>query len=178
MGAIDREVLESACIGLQNGGGDGGRRGLKADAHKDDRAIGVVFGDIECIERGVHNANIAPRRLLRGERGRRPGHAHHVAKGGDDGAVHLGERDCMVDIAVGGNTDGATRTAQQFEPGRHNGAKAIAPDAHGMRAADFHKVDAAAADKLMNTIDELASQPGVAKCRKVDTGANRLRRRH
>ena len=70
--AIDREVLESACIGLQNGGGDGGRRGLKADAHKDDRAIGVVFGDIECIERGVHNANIAPRRLLRGERGRRP----------------------------------------------------------------------------------------------------------
>ena len=84
----------------------------------------------------------------------------------------------MVDIAVGGNADGATRTAQQFEPGRHNGAKAIAPDAHGMRAADFHKVDAAAADKLMNTIDELASQPGVAKCRKVDTGANRLRRRH
>ena len=84
----------------------------------------------------------------------------------------------MVDIAVGGNTDGATRTAQQFEPGRHNGAKAIATDAHGMRTADFHKVDAAVADKLMNTIDELASQLGVAKCRKVDTGVNRLRRRH
>ena len=65
VGAIDREVLESACIGLQDGGGDGGRCGLKADAHKDDRAIGVVFGDIECIEWGVHNANIAPRRLLR-----------------------------------------------------------------------------------------------------------------
>ena len=84
----------------------------------------------------------------------------------------------MVDIAVGGNADGATRTAQKFEPGRHNGAKAIAPDAHGMRAADFHKVDGAVADKLMNALDELASQLGVAKCRKVDTGANRLRRRH
>lgn len=65
-----------------------------------------------------------------------------------------------------------------LSPGRHNGAKAIAANAHGMSTADFHKVDAAVADKLMNAIDELASQLGVAKCRKVDTGANRLRRRH
>ena len=40
------------------------------------------------------------------------------------------------------------------------------------------KVDAAVADKLMNTIDELASQLGIAECRKVDTGASRLSGRH
>ena len=84
----------------------------------------------------------------------------------------------MVDVAVGGNADGATRTAQQFEPGRHNGAKAIAPDTHGMRAADFHKVDGAVAGKLMNALDELASQLGIAECREVDTGASRLLGRH
>ena len=84
----------------------------------------------------------------------------------------------MVDIAVGGNTDGATRTAQQFELGRHNRAKAIATDAHGVRAADFHKVDGAVADESMDAFDELAGQLGIAKCRKVDTGASRLRRRH
>ena len=83
-----------------------------------------------------------------------------------------------VDVAVGGDADGAARAAQQLEPRRHNGAKAIAADTHGMRAADFHKVDAAVADKLVNAVDELACQLGVAKCRKVDTGANRLRRRH
>lgn len=84
----------------------------------------------------------------------------------------------MVDVAVGGNADGATRTAQQFEPGRHNGAKAIAPDTHGMRAADFHKVDGTVADKTANALDELASQLGIAECREVDTGASRLFGRH
>ena len=84
----------------------------------------------------------------------------------------------MVDIAVGGNTDGATRTAQQFEPGRHNGAKAIATDAHGVRAADFHKVDGAVADEFTDVLDELASQLGIAECREVDTGASRLSGRH
>ena len=176
--AIDREVLEPARVGLQDGGGDGGRRGLKADAHKDDRAVGVLLGNVERVERRVDDANVAPRRLLRGKRGGRSGHAHHVAKGGDDGAVHVGKCDCMVDIAVGGDADGAARAAQQLEPRRHNGAKAIAADAHGMRAADLHKVDAAVADKLVNAVDELACQLGVAKCRKVDAGANRLRRRH
>ena len=178
MGAIDRKVQKPARICLQDGGGDGGRCGLKAHTHKDDRAVGVLLGNVERVERGVDDADVAPCRLLRGERGGRSGHAHHVAKGGDDGAVYVGERDRVVDVAVGGDADGAAWAAQQLEPGRHNGAKAITPDAHGMRAADFHKVDGAVADKLMNTIDELASQLGVAKCRKVDTGANRLRRRH
>ena len=90
----------------------------------------------------------------------------------------VGERDCVVDVAVGGDADGAARAAQQLEPGRHNGAKAIAPDAHGMRAADFHKVDGAVADKLMNALDELASQLGIAECREIDTGARRLFGRH
>ena len=84
----------------------------------------------------------------------------------------------MVDVAVGGDADGAAWAAQQLEPGRHNGAKAITPDAHGMRAADFHKVDGAVADKLMNALDELASQLGIAECREVDTGASRLLGRH
>lgn len=84
----------------------------------------------------------------------------------------------MVDVAVGGDADGAARAAQQLEPGRHNGAKAIASDAHGMRAADFHKVDGAVADKLMNALDELASQLGIAECREIDTGARRLLGRH
>mgnify|MGYP003223107589 CR=1 FL=1 len=84
----------------------------------------------------------------------------------------------MVDVAVGGDADGAARAAQQLEPGRHNGAKAIASDAHGMRAADFHKVDGAVADKPANAIDKLAGQLGIAKCRKVDTGARRLSGRH
>ena len=137
-----------------------------------------MLGNVERIERGVDDADIAPCRLLRCERGGRSGHAHHVAKGGDDGAVYVGERDRVVDVTVGGNADGAARAAQQLEPGRHNGAKAIAADAHGVRAADFHKVDAAVADKLLNTLDELASQLGVAKCRKVDTGARRLSGRH
>ena len=178
MGAVDREVLKSARICFQDCGGDGRRRGLKADAHKDDRAIGVVLGNIERIERGIDDADVAPGCLLRGKRGRRSGHAHHVAKRGDDGAVHLGECDCVVDIAVGSDADRAARAAQQLEPRRHNGAKTIAADAHGMCAADFHKVDGAVADKLMDAIDELASQLGVAKCRKVDTGVNRLSRRH
>ena len=178
VGAIDREVLEPAHICLQNGGGDGGRRGLKAHTHKDDRAVGVVFGNIERVERGVYDADVAPRRLLCGERGRRPGHAHHVAKGGDDGAIHLGECDCVVDVTVGGDADGAARTAQQLELRRHNGAKAIATNAHRVCAADLHQVDGAVADKLMNAVDEFASELGVAKCRKVDTGASRLRRRH
>ena len=82
----------------------------------------------------------------------------------------------MVDIAVGGNADGATWAAQQLESRRHNGAKAIATDAHGVRAADFHKVDGAVADEFTDAFDELAGQLGIAKCRKVDTGANRLRR--
>ena len=47
-----------------------------------------------------------------------------------------------------------------------------------MRAADFHKVDGAVADKLMNALDELASQLGIAECREVDTGARRLLGRH
>ena len=175
---VDREVLEPARVGLQDSGGNGGRCGLKADAHKDDRAFGILLGNVECVERRVDDADVAPRRLLRGKRGGRSGHAHHVAKGGDDGAVHVGKRDCVIDVAVGGDANGAPRAAEQFESRRHNGAKAIAANAHGMRTADFHKVDDAVADKLMNTIDELASQLGVAKCRKVDTGANRLRRRH
>ena len=178
VGAIDREVQKPARFGLQDGGGDGGRCGLKAHAHKNNRAIGVLLGNVECIERGVHNANVTPCRLLCSERGGRSGHAHHVAKGGDDGAVYVGERDCVVDVAVGGDADGAARAAQQLEPGRHNGAKAIAPDAHGMRAADFHKVDGAVADKLMNALDELASQLGIAECREIDTGARRLLGRH
>ena len=175
---VDREVLEPASVGLQDSGGNGGRCGLKADAHKDDRAFGILLGNVECVERRVDDADVAPRRLLRGKRGGRSGHAHHVAKGGDDGAVHVGKRDCVIDVAVGGDANGAPRAAEQFESRRHNGAKAIAANAHGLRTADFHKVDDAVADKLMNTIDELASQLGVAKCRKVDTGANRLRRRH
>ena len=137
-----------------------------------------MLGNVECVERGIDDADVAPCRLLRSERGGRSGHAHHVAKGGDDGAVYVGERDCVVDVAVGGNADGAARSAQQLEPGRHNGAKAIAADAYGVRAADFHKVDGAVADKLANAIDELAGQLGIAKCRKVDTGASRLSGRH
>ena len=69
VGAIDREVQKPACLGLQDGDGDGGRRSLKAHAHKNDRAIRVLLGNVERVERGVHDANIAPRRLLRSERG-------------------------------------------------------------------------------------------------------------
>ena len=178
VGAIDREVQKPARLGLQDGGGDGGRRSLKAHAHKNDRAIRVLLGNVERVERGVDDANVTPCRFLRSERGGRSGHAHHVAKGGDDGAVYVGERDRVVDVTVGGNADGAARAAQQLEPGRHNGAKAIAADAHGVCAADFHKVDGTVADKTANAFDELASQLGVAKCRKVDTGASRLSGRH
>ena len=67
MGAVDREVLQPARVCLQDGGGDGGRCGLKAHTHKDDRTIGVLLGDIERVERGVDDANVAPCCLLRGE---------------------------------------------------------------------------------------------------------------
>ena len=69
VGAIDREVLQPACVCLQDGGGDGGRRSLKAHAHKNDRAIGVLLGNVERVERGIDDADVAPRRLLRSERG-------------------------------------------------------------------------------------------------------------
>ena len=108
--AVDREVLEPACVGLQDSG-NGGRCGLKADAHKDDRTFGILLGNVERVERRVDDADIAPRRLLRGKRGGRSGHAHHVAKGGDDGAVHVGKRDCVIDGAVGGDANGAPRAA-------------------------------------------------------------------
>ena len=108
---VDREVLEPARVGLQDSGGNGGRCGLKADAHKDDRAFGILLGNVECVERRVDDADVAPRRLLRGKRGGRSGHAHHVAKGGDDGAVHVGKRDCVIDVAVGGDANGAPRAA-------------------------------------------------------------------
>ena len=82
----------------------------------------------------------------------------------------------MSQLAV---TQRGSRATQQLEPGRHNGAKAIAADAHGVRAADFHKVDGAGADEFMDAgFDELAGQLGIAKCRKVDTGASRLSGRH
>ena len=69
MDAVDREVLQPACVCLQDGGGDGGRCGLKAHTHKDDRAVGVLLGNVERVERGVDDADVAPRRLLRGKRG-------------------------------------------------------------------------------------------------------------
>lgn len=47
-----------------------------------------------------------------------------------------------------------------------------------MRTADFHKVDGAVADKFTDAFDELAGQLGIAKCRKVDTGASRLSGHH
>ena len=108
---VDREVLEPARVGLQDSGGNGGRCGLKADAHKDDRAFGILLGNVECVERRVDDADVAPRRLLRGKRGGRSGHTHHVAKGGYDGAVHVGKRDCVIDVAVGGDANGAPRAA-------------------------------------------------------------------
>ena len=69
VGAIDREVQKPARLGLQDGGGDGGRRSLKAHAHKNDRAIRVLLGNVERVERGIDDTDIAPRRLLRSERG-------------------------------------------------------------------------------------------------------------
>ena len=69
VGAIDREVQKPARLGLQDGGGDGGRRSLKAHAHKNDRAIRVLLGNVERVERGVDDANVTPCRFLRSERG-------------------------------------------------------------------------------------------------------------
>ena len=69
VGAIDREIQKPARLGLQDGGGDGGRRSLKAHAHKNDRAIGVLLGNVERVERGIDDADVASCRLLRSERG-------------------------------------------------------------------------------------------------------------
>ena len=163
MHAEHGKVLNPAGRCLEDAGSDGGSRGFEAHAHEDDVAIGQLGCEFERVERGVDNSNVAPGGFLCGERRGAAGHAHHVAEGGYRDSLGAGERDGMVDIAVRGHADGAARARKQPQALGHNRAKSVAPDAHGMRAAYFHEVDAAVAHKPVYAVDEFTCELGIAE---------------
>ena len=169
----DREVGQPQGRRALDGGGDERGGGLKAHAHEDDLALGVLLRDLEGVERAVDDAYVCPGGLLLVERGARAGHAGHVAKGGDDDLGDARQGDDGVDVAVGGDADGAARPADEVHAFRQDAAKAVAGDGHGVGAADLHEVHLAAAalhgggGQGVDALDELAAQLWVAKAREV-----------
>ena len=77
--------------------------------------------------------------------------------------------------AAGGTIELTDTDWNVIEQARQSGLQAIEIK---VTLADTCLLKSARAYMVMNALDELASQPGVAKCREVDTGARRLSGRH
>ena len=55
----DAEVLDAGHFGALDGGGDERRRGLEANTHEDDLAVGIFLCAAQPVEGGVDDADVA-----------------------------------------------------------------------------------------------------------------------
>ena len=159
------EKLASSRAGrLEDARRDGGRGGLKAHTHEDDLALGVCRRKLHGVERRV-GPRVRPRRRPSRRRAKRlePGTRIISPKVAMMGARHSRERDGGGRCRVGGHADRAPRAGEQMQPAGRSGAEAVAPDAHGVGAADLHKVDLAVAQGLADMVEKRADEVRVAK---------------
>ena len=139
--AEDREVLDAFGLRAQEGDCGRGRSGFKADGEEDDLAIGMLTGEFVGIERRVDEAYIGSLGLGVKETSLRAWHAHHVAEGREDHAVHASDGDGIVDTAHWQHADGAARPVHQVDIAWQHILNAVLVDGVRMAAADLHQFE-------------------------------------
>ncbi len=118
----------------------GGAVVSKPDGEEDHLAVGVLARQLHRVERRVDHAHVAAGGLDGQQVGGRPGHAQHVAEGGEDHLRAAGDGERLVDELERRHAD---RAAGAMDQADRLGEHAIDARPHqGVRlpAADLHQV--------------------------------------
>ncbi len=158
--AVHGEVLKTSRFRALDGHGHQRGGGLEAHADEYHGSIGVLLGQFQGIEGGIHDLDAGACGLFSQKAGGGAGHAGHVAEGGDDGVGHAGEGYHLVDVVIRGDAYRAARTRCQADALGHEGADAVSGDGHGVGAAHFHE-RSLGRSQGSDGIDEAAGEDGV-----------------
>ena len=109
-----REIRATLARCLENGRGHSRRCGLETNTEKDHGFGRVAPCDIKCIHGGIHYAHIGTFSFNLLQAGMAAGNLEHIAEGGDDHAGNMSQRNCLIQVSVGGN---AYRTPRSGEHG-------------------------------------------------------------
>ncbi len=132
----------------------GRRRGLEPDREENDLAVGVVDGDLERVERGVHESHVGAAGVGLDQVSLRPRHPHHVAERREDDAGLLGQPHRVVHPA---HRDHAHRTAgsvHQLDGFGQQVLDSVPVDGVRVTAAHLHELEMVGARQLGDGLDQ------------------------
>ena len=115
------------------------RRGFESDGEEHDVFVGIVLGQLQCIDRRIDDANVHAARFVLERAAIGARHAHHVAEGCED---HIGPRcdgETVVDAPHREDADRAARTVNQLDVVGKQVLESEAIDGVGVAAAHFHQ---------------------------------------
>ena len=139
------KLARPAVARLEQGRGDGRRRGLEADAGEDDLPVRLVGGD-----RARRRAASRRRARRRRRRAPRPGVPRDAGtrirspKVTSVTSGSAGEGEDAVEVGHRRDADRAARPADEADAVGQQLAQPVAGDGHGVRAADLHEGEAGA----------------------------------
>ena len=132
------EVGQTTSTRLVDGHGVGRRRRLETDGEEDDLTVGLGFGDVDRIERRVHDPDVGSAGPCRVEIAVRSGYPQHVTERAEDDVGSSRQLQAPVDRLERGHTDRAAGAVNELDLGRQELVDAVTDDRVGLPAADLH----------------------------------------
>ncbi len=120
--------------------GVGWSRRFKSDAEEHDLPAGILLGNLDRVERRIHDANVASAALYLKQIAVGAGNAQHVAKGAEDDARLCGNGQRLVDQCKRRYADRAARPMNHLDPRGQHLVDAVANNGVRLPAADLHNL--------------------------------------
>src|SRR6478672_393409 len=132
------EVLQAQLPGLVDRHRVRRRRRLEADAEEDDLPVGVLPCELQRVERGVHDPDVAAGALDAEEVLLAAGDPQHVAEGAEDHLWTRRDLERLVDHLERGDADRAAGAVDQLDAVGQQLVEAVPDDRVRLAAADLH----------------------------------------
>ena len=116
-------------------------------------AIGVVDGDLERVERRVHEPHVGAAGVGLDQISLRPRHSHHVAECGEDDAGLLGQPHRVVDAAHRDDAHRASGPVDELDRFGQEMLDSVAVDGVSMAAAHLHEFEMVVSCELGDRFD-------------------------
>ncbi len=136
--AQEREVFYPLTGRAQDGERCGRSGGFKPKCEKYHLTRGVFTGKLQRIQRGIHHADIRPRRARLQERPLSSRHAQGIAKGGQNNLGPLGEGYGVINPPHGQDTNRAARPVGELDRIGQPVFQPVAENRMRMPPAHFH----------------------------------------
>src|SRR5262249_24113187 len=143
---------------------DGGRwcSRFKPDREEDHLPVAMLFGQLEGIERGVHEAHISTVGFGLKQIALAARYPHHIAERGKDHAWRLSNSDGIVHPPHGDHADRAARTMDELHIGRQDVLNAVTIDGVGVTTTHLHELEVITTGQFADAANERPRRDRVA----------------